>query len=319
MERLMHWLRLASRAILAICFVVGTLVLSADGGPPPSISSSTLSVAQQAFFNARYEEAAAHAFELRAMAPDDLAAYELRTTALLFQVKRLIGDDKKRNKDLKACHRCGELIADFLKDTSAAQILARDRLRADPADEVAQFFLGKIDLNYVWLQLGPLERKTGWSEYWEARRSLDSVLRRNPDHVRARVARAWVDYIVGTRMPRGTKWLMGGGNRQRALSALRKAASTSADFYSSAEARFALWEMLIREQDVNAAVGVARELMRDFPSNDELVKFVDAHAGSEDGKDSEPSVYILLDGARLDRHGFWLSRARGSRTTQADS
>jgi len=61
------------------------------------------------------------------------------------------------------------------------------------------FFLGKLDLNYVWLQLGPLRRKTGWDEYWEARRSLDAVLKANPRHVRARVARAWIDYIVDTR------------------------------------------------------------------------------------------------------------------------
>jgi hypothetical protein len=26
-------------------------------------------------------------------------------------------------------------------------------------------FFGKLDLNCVWLQLGPLGRKTGWDEY----------------------------------------------------------------------------------------------------------------------------------------------------------
>ncbi|HXW06452.1 MAG TPA: hypothetical protein VD833_14545 [Vicinamibacterales bacterium] len=37
------------------------------------------------------------------------------------------------------------------------------------------FFLGKVDLNDVWLQSGTLGRKPGWDEYWEARRSLDQV------------------------------------------------------------------------------------------------------------------------------------------------
>jgi hypothetical protein len=31
--------------------------------------------------------------------------------------------------------------------------------------------------------------------------------------LRARVARAWIDYIVDTRMPLGTRWLLGGGNK----------------------------------------------------------------------------------------------------------
>jgi hypothetical protein len=250
--------------------------------------------------------------------PDDLAAYELRTTALLFQIKRLIGDDKKRKNVINTCERCADLVAAFHTDIAAAQGVARDRLRADPADQMALYFLGKIDLNYVWLHLGPLGRKAGWSEFWEARRSLDNVLRRDPDHVRARVALAWVDYIVGTRLPRGTKWVVGGGNRERALKAMREAAGASADFYSSAEARFALWEMLVRERDINSAVDVARRLMLDFPSNRELASFVETH-GVSDRVGSKLGVYILVDRVRRDRHGFWLPPARGSRATQADS
>jgi hypothetical protein len=291
----------------------------AGGEAPLSPESDALLLAQQAFYSARYEEAAAHALAMRATTPEDLAGYELRTTALLFQIKRLIGDDKKRQNNLKACPACAGLIEDFLRDIRISQELARGRLRADSRDEAALYFLGKINLNYVWLHLGPLGRKAGWSEYWEARRSLDSVLQQNPHNIRARVARAWVDYIVGTRMPRGTKWLMGGGNRQRALSTLREVSTVSADFYSSAEARFALWEMLTREHDFTGAIGVARELMRDFPSNQELAKFVETYEESVGRRDSAPAMDILLDGARFDRHGFWLTRARGPRTAQSES
>lgn len=299
--------------------------LSAASRLPPATGPNSLSLAQEAFYNAHYEEAAAHAFESLAATPDDLAAYELRTTALLFQVKRLLGDDKKRQKNPReprnappACERCPDLIAAFLSDISAAQGLARNRLRASPEDETTLYFLGKINLNYVWLHLGPLGRKAGFSEYWEGRRSLDGVLRRNPAHVRAKVARAWVDYIVGTRMPRGTKWLVGGGNRQRALGTMREAATATADFYTSAEARFALWEMLVREQDFDAALDVARGLMLDFPSNRDLANFVEAR-GVSTGVGSKLGVYIWLDGVRFDRHGFWLPPARGSRAAQTDS
>jgi tetratricopeptide (TPR) repeat protein len=312
---------------LVFC-VVGMVVggaLSATRRLPAATGTNSLSLAQEAFYNARYEEAAAHAVESLAATPDDLPAYELRTTALLFQVKRLLGDDKKRHKNPQeprkappACELCPDLVAAFLSDISAAQGLARNRLRAAPEDEMALYFLGKINLNYVWLHLGPLGRKAGLSEYWEARRSLDGVLRRNPAHVRARVARAWVDYIVGTRMPRGTKWLVGGGNRQRALGTMREAATANADFYTSAEARFALWEMLVREQDFDAALDVARGLMLDFPSNRDLANFVEAR-GVSSGVGSKLGVYIWLDGVQLDRYGFWLPPSRGSRAAQTDS
>jgi hypothetical protein len=137
--------------------------------------------------------------------------------------------------------------------------------------------LGKLDLNYVWLQLGTLGRKTGWSEYWEARKSLDKVLKKNPGNVRARVARAWIDYIVDTKMPRGTRWLLGGGNKKRGLRAVREAAAAEADFFVQTEARFALWDMQVRERNVRDAIETARLLARDFPENQELNTFLETH------------------------------------------
>jgi hypothetical protein len=168
-------------------------------------------------------------------------------------------------------------MAAFLADTADGQKVARDRLAANPADDAARYFLGKLDLNYVWLQLGELGHKTGWSEYWEARKSLDAVLLRNPKHVRARVARAWIDYIVDTKMPRGMRWVLGGGNRKRALVAVREATAEDADFFVHAEAAFALWDLQIRERNVAGAVLTARNLARDFPENREVAAFLERH------------------------------------------
>ena len=246
-----------------------------DGSVP--VDRPSLSDAQRSFYNARYAAAAAMLLELRSEQPEDLAAYELRTSALLFQLKAALGDQANREKAFKACETCSALMAAFLSDTSKGQALTRARLSADPADEAALFFLGKLNLNYVWLQLGPLGRKTGWNEYWEARRSLDAVLKRNPGHVRARVARAWIDYIVDTRMPWGTSWLLGGGNKKRAFIAMREAASTEADFYTEVEAEFALWDLHVRERKMTEAVEIARGLSRQFPENPELAKFLLAH------------------------------------------
>jgi hypothetical protein len=252
-------------------------LLSVAQSPAAADDHSSLLNAQRCFYNAHYAEAAAATLELRAAEPDELGGYELRSSALLFQLKRAIGAQPDRDVALKLCAACAELMIDFARETESGRLLARARLSANPQDDVARFFLAKLDLNYVWLELGTLGRKKGWSEYWEARRGLDAVLKRHPENVRARVARAWIDYIVDTRMPRGTKWLLGGGSRQRALLAIREAASTDADFFVRVEAAFALWEMEVRERHLPEAVEIARGLARDFPENREVAAFLAAN------------------------------------------
>jgi tetratricopeptide (TPR) repeat protein len=258
------------------CAVVAAVCIGAVATP----RALTLTDAQSLFYNARYEAAAALTLALRSSDTEDLASHELRTSALLFQLKALLEGRADKDEALRNCATCQDLIADFFVEIRHGQNLARTTLRANPGDEAALFFLGKLDLNYVWLQLGPLRRKTGWDEYWEARRSLDAVLKDNPQHVRARVARAWIDYIVATKMPWGVRWLLGGGNRKQALTALREAAHMESDFFTHAEAEFALWDMQVRERDMTQATEVARRLAHDFPDNRELAAFLEAREAS---------------------------------------
>jgi hypothetical protein len=241
----------------------------------------TLDDARHLFYNAQYHAAAETANGVVPVSGDDeLARDELRTAALLFQLKALLETPDGKRGDprqaLERCLPCGPLIAAFTADFTHGQNLARARLKADPADEAALFYLGKLDLNYLWLQLGPLRRKTGWDEYWEARRSLDAALKLNPGHVRARVARAWIDYIVDTRMPWGARWLLGGGDKKRALRTLGEAAATESDFFTQAEAEFGLWDMLVRERKVAEAVEIAERLGARFPDNPEVARFLEA-------------------------------------------
>ena len=263
--------------LLGVLTIVVGPIASAQGSATGPQKQPTLADAQRLFFNAQYDEAALSTHALQSADPEDLATREVRTSTLLFQIKRELEDGSGKPRAFSQCGSCPELLAAFLVDTAKGQALARERLRTDPSDESALFFLGKLDLNYIWLQLGPLGRKTGWNEYWEARRSLDAVIARNPAHVRARVARAWIDYIVDTRMPRGAKWVLGGGDRTRALRVMQEAAKTDAGFFAHVEAQFALWDMQIRERNVTAAVVIARDLLRDFPENRELAKFLAAH------------------------------------------
>ncbi len=265
----------------AVCAGLASLlaaapVLASQIAEPPSLAD-----AQRLFYNAHYEEAAALALSLRASGAQDLPNDEVRTTALLFVLRGLLkgqdahnGDDKA--EALKRCAKCPEVLAAFEADLHHGQGVAREILKKNPADETALFYLGKLDLNYVWLQLGLLGKKTGWDEYWEARKSLDAVLKVNPTHVRARVSRGWIDFIVNTRMPWGTRWVLGGGNKKKGLAAVREGAEMATDPFSHAEAEFALWDMLLRDKNIPAATAVARRIAKAFPENAEVQTFLKA-------------------------------------------
>jgi hypothetical protein len=218
--------------------------------------------------------------ELCAARPDDLDACELRTASLHFQIKKALEDTGERDKPAawKRCTACPALMSAFIADTTRGQAFARARLKTYPDHQDTLFYLGKIDLNYVWLQSGTLGRRTGWDEYWEARRSLDRLLRMNPEHVRARIARAWVDYIVGTTVPRGVRWLLGGGNKKRGLLVVAEVVETGGgSVFVQTEATFALWDMQVRERDITGARATARLLVREFPENRELRRFLAMH------------------------------------------
>ena len=157
--------------IVAVC--IGAIIspqASAPGQSAPEhaalpIDHQTLTDAQRLFYNARYEAAGALALGLRVPDIDELANDELRSSALLFQLKALLEQSSDKDRALKDCATCPDLIAAFLADVHRGQNTARMTLQSNAGDEAALFFLGKLDLNYVWLQLGPLHRRTGWDEY----------------------------------------------------------------------------------------------------------------------------------------------------------
>ena len=245
-------------------------------GDQAQLQAATLDEAQRLFYTALFQESAAAAKAIIDAEPENLAAWEVRTSALHFQLRRLLGEPKDRKAAMAKCAECRALLATFLDDVNRGRAAARERVAKAPDDEEARFFLGKLDLSYLWMQLSTLGRKTGWDEYWEAKRLLEDILEKNPMHVRARVARAWMDYIVGTRVPWGTRWVMGGGSKSRGMKMVREAAETPAGVYAKVEAQFGLWEMLTRDGRRDEAVGVAKELLVKFPENKDLQRFVES-------------------------------------------
>ncbi len=275
--------RLLSR-IIAFALALGTAAIL-----PAVASANGLEAAQWEYYNARYEAAARLTLAPCASDANALAACELRTAALLFQIKAALGSQEDKDRAWKNCAECAELLSSFRLALARGQTLARARILEHPTDDETLFLLGKLSLNYVWLQLGTLGHRTGWNEYWEGRRALETVLGRQPGHVRARVARGWIDYIVATKMPRGTRWLLGGGNKKRGVLAIGEAARTDADFYTQAEARFALWDIQVRERDTPGALATAALLIRDFPENVEVGRFIETHRSRLPTADTRPA------------------------------
>jgi hypothetical protein len=264
--------------LAAVCAASAARAEQSAAGVKPG----TLEQAQRAYYNGRYEEAAAKTLEPCMTGENGLAACEVYTAALHFQIRRGMGQSADRSEAWKRCATCPSVLAAFKTALARGQTMARARLLEQPADDETRFLLGKLDLNYVWLQAGTIGRKTGWAEYKEARRSLDAVLERQPGHMRARVARAWIDYIVDSKLPWGTRWMLGGGNKKRGLATVRDAAGTESEFFVRTEARFSLWDMQLREKDIDEARETARILVRDFPENQELRRFLDADSDAYD-------------------------------------
>ena len=260
-------------SIVAGCVVVAHLSAVGQAGAPTP-ESPELKLARQHYFSGRYTAAAEATAALTTGGPEALAAYELRTSALHFELKRQLGDAPNKGKALKQCAVCQPLLDAFMKDLNAGKALARTVLKTQPKDEWALFYLGKLDLNYVWLQLSTLGKRTGWGEFWNARHSMEDVLKANPSNIRARVAYAWIEYIVDTRVPFGLGWTLGGGDKKKALKAITDAVAVVSDPYEKAEAEFALWEMLTRDKRPADAMTVAKRLIIDFPENKELQRFV---------------------------------------------
>src|SRR5689334_22146628 len=123
---------------------------------PSPTNQPTLADAQRLFYNAHYEAAAAATLARRTADAPDLVNDELRSSALLFQLRGLLEDRGDKDKALKSCAPCPDVIRNLLAEIHRGQEQARAAMRSNPDDNAALFFLGKIDLNYVWLQLGVL-------------------------------------------------------------------------------------------------------------------------------------------------------------------
>ena len=143
----------------AVFAAVAMLASTSAYANTPSIDD-----AQRAFFNARYEAASDLALALQGSDAGGLEAIEVRTSALHFLLRDALGPDADKARAFAQCSTCATLLKAFLSDTAKGQAIARAHLDVDPGDANALFYLGKLNLNYVWLHVETLGRKTGWGD-----------------------------------------------------------------------------------------------------------------------------------------------------------
>jgi hypothetical protein len=89
----------------------------------------TLDEAHRLFFNGQYDDAAALAQSVRSADPESLAASELRTSAIHFQIKRAFGTPDNKERAWDECTSCQELMRTFLAETNAGRNIARAQLK----------------------------------------------------------------------------------------------------------------------------------------------------------------------------------------------
>src|SRR5262245_32784698 len=94
-----HNLTMHRCARFAIAVAVAAIPRVAAHAQSPQPPPQTLQDAYRLFYNAHYEEAAALAMSLRAGGTQDLENDEVRTSALLFQLRGLLNGQDARDND----------------------------------------------------------------------------------------------------------------------------------------------------------------------------------------------------------------------------
>ena len=172
--------------------------------------------AQRSFYSGHYEAAAALSVSLCAAGADnDLEACELRTSSLHFQIRRAMGDAADRERAWTMCATCPDLLSLLIADidararshghdSSGIRTTRQPCLAGQDRPQCLASAWERVDARLVGTSIGRRGR------LWTA--CSNAILA-----ISARASRAWIDYIVGTKMPRGTRWLLGGGNKKKGL------------------------------------------------------------------------------------------------------
>ena len=112
--------------------------------------SLTIEDAQHLFYNGRYDAAADLALHLQSLDGENLAAYELRSSALHFQLRDALGPLSDREKAFKQCAACG-------MDGQMRGVADTHQMRGEAG--VVEIQLGGLDQSFAKVLVVRLEQK----------------------------------------------------------------------------------------------------------------------------------------------------------------
>jgi hypothetical protein len=233
--------------------------------------SEEMRQAREALYSEQYAEADGHVLNARRLCPTDPESYELRTGLLVLKTKQALKAAGGKRKD---CAECESLILEFEKDFEKGRALADAALQHNLKDERLMFLSGKLYLNRVWMNVDILDKAaSSGGPYRDARDRIEEVLKRNPRHIRALVASAWINYMIASRSV-ATRALLRAfgikGDKKKAFDHLALAVAEHGDEYSHWEAKFTQRDLLKRENKRSEVEAVTEELRTRFPKNGTL-------------------------------------------------
>jgi hypothetical protein len=228
----------------------------------------------EALYNLDYETARARFQKMIELAPDHPAGPQCMASSLWVQQLNQSWELKSTlfsaNAITDSKSQVGRKQADeFRKWIRRAKQLSQARLRKNPRDVEALYFLGAAEgLEASWL--GGVERKF-MAAFRAGKDSVDhhrDVLKLAPDFHDAELTIGLMDYIIGS-LPLPTKMLVATmgvrGSKKRGLGTLERVAAEGR--WARDVARVLLIDLYKREKRWDDAARVARELTAKYPRN----------------------------------------------------
>ena len=227
-----------------------------------------------ALFNLDYDGARRAFTKMMALAPDDPAGPESFATSLwleqlnkTWETKSTFYTDETNTKDKTKIDPAK--VAEFKKWTRRAKQLSEARLRQNPRDVEALYFLGAAEGLEAAYAAG-VEKK-----YMSALRTGSSavdhhrkVLELSPQFIDAKLTIGLQDYVIGS-LPLPVKMIAGTfgvhGSKKRGLNELEQVARDG--HWGCDVARLVLVDLYKREKRWDDAIATARDLSTRYPRN----------------------------------------------------
>ncbi|HEX7957166.1 MAG TPA: hypothetical protein VF508_09495, partial [Pyrinomonadaceae bacterium] len=266
-----------------------------------------------ALYNLDYEGARRRFRDITVAFPNHPAGYELLAASLwlktLNESRRLQAslynnEGFYKEKDDKVDPKVAD---EFRELTRRAKELAEARLKANPKDTDALYYLGAVEgLKAAW---GSMVERSFMSALSNGKDSVNhhrDLLKLDPAYVDAKVTVGMYDYVVGTLPPLvklGATFIGFRGSKKRGLATLEEVARTGR--WTRDDAKTLLIALLKRERRYREAYNYASELAAKYPRNylfkmeaaDALVSQaeVDRATDPERARKTEAEAFAVFD------------------------